>query len=228
MNEDRTGATRHLYDTVAATYAEALPDTRYEAPLDLGMVDQFIANLPDSDKPVLDAGCGAGRMFGYLSARGVRNLAGIDLSPEMISHARTSNPGVPLETADLRALPHADASIRAILCWYSIIHSTKDEVASILREARRVLAPNGTILLGFQAGSGERQVARAYGHDVTLKGVLHETQEVTHLLDDADFEVLATVDARRSEASAIIRDSCWPDEGEPVHSTKDNPNATVW
>lgn len=43
MSEDRTTATRHLYDTVAATYAEVLPDTRYEAALDLGMVDHFIA-----------------------------------------------------------------------------------------------------------------------------------------------------------------------------------------
>jgi SAM-dependent methyltransferase len=196
MSGDRTSATRHLYATVAATYAEVLPDTRYEAPLDLGMVDHFVAALPDSRLPVLDAGCGTGRMLDYLSARGIRNLVGCDLSPEMLSFARARHPGVPLEVADLQHLPYTDASIRAVLCWYAIIHSTKSEVAVILREAGRVLLPGGTILLGFQAGTGEREVERAYGHDVTLHGVLHETSEIADLLDDAGFDVTAT--ARRA------------------------------
>jgi ubiquinone/menaquinone biosynthesis C-methylase UbiE len=196
MSEDRTTATRHLYDTVAATYAEVLPDTRYEAALDLGMVDHFIACLPDSELPVLDAGCGTGRMLDHLSARGIRNLVGCDLSPEMLAYARAGHPAVALEVADLRELPYADASIRAIFCWYAIIHSTKSEVAAIFDEARRVLAPGGTLLLGFQAGTGEREVERAYGHDVTLHGVLHETHEIAHLLSDAGFDVTAT--ARRA------------------------------
>lgn len=195
MSDDRVNGTRHLYATVAATYAEVLPDTRYESPLDLGMVDHFIAGLPDVELPVLDAGCGTGRMLDYLSARGIPSLVGCDLSPEMLTYARAAHPLVPLEVADLQALPYSDASIRAILCWYAIIHSTKSEVAAILGEARRVLAPGGTILVGFQAGNGDRRVERAYGHDVTLHGVLHETHEIAQLLDDAGFDVNAT--ARR-------------------------------
>ena len=194
MSADRTSETRLLYDTIAETYAEVLPDTRYEAPLELGLVDYFIAQLPESGLPVLDAGCGTGRMLRYLSARGVSNLVGADLSPEMIAFARSSHPEVPLTTADLRSLPYEDASIGAILCWYAIIHSARDEVVSVIREARRVLAPGGPLLFGFQAGTGERRVRRAYGHDVTLRGVLHETDEIAQLLRDADFEVTATVD----------------------------------
>jgi SAM-dependent methyltransferase len=196
MSGDRTNGTRHLYATVAATYAQVLPDTRYEAPLDLGMVDHFIAGLPEAELPVLDAGCGTGRMLDYLSDRGIASLVGCDLSPEMLAYARAAHPTVPLEVADLRDLPYADASFRAILCWYAIIHSTKSEVAAIFREARRVLAPGGTILVGFQAGTGERQVERAYGQDVTLHGVLHETREIAQLLSDAGFDVNAT--ARRA------------------------------
>ncbi|TFV98744.1 class I SAM-dependent DNA methyltransferase [Leifsonia flava] len=194
MSEDRIDETRRLYDTVAHTYAEVLPDTRYEAPLELGMLDHFIAHLPDSDLPVLDAGCGTGRMLHYLSAREVSPLVGIDLSPEMIGHARASNPGVPVETGDLRTLPHADSSIRAVLCWYAVIHSSKTDVAAIVREVGRVLIPGGTVLFGFQAGTGERVVERAYGHDVTLHGVLHETREFVPWLNDAGFEVTATAD----------------------------------
>ncbi|MEZ3159816.1 class I SAM-dependent methyltransferase [Microbacterium sp. BWT-B31] len=194
MSDDRTSATRHLYDTVAGTYAEVLPDTRAEAPLDLGILDQFIASLPDSDLPVLDAGCGTGRMLRHLLARGVSSLIGVDLSSEMISYARASTPGVAIEIADLRALPFANASVRAILCWYAIIHSPLSDVAIIVREAARVLAPGGPIVLGFQAGVGERVVEGAYGHDVPLRGVLHQTEAIAQLLVEAGFDVTATVD----------------------------------
>lgn len=194
LNDDRTRATRLLYATVAATYREVLPDTRYEAPLELGLLDQFIRELPESDLPVLDAGCGTGRMIQYLSARGVSKVVGVDLSPEMVAFARASNPTVSIETADLRALPQADASIGAILCWYAIIHSTHSEVVSIMREARRVLSPGGTVLFGFQAGTGEREVERAYGHDITLHGVLHEPSQIAQLLSAAGFDIMAIVD----------------------------------
>lgn len=194
MSNDRTAATRLLYATVAATYRQVLPDTRYEAPLELGLLDHFIRELPESDLPLLDAGCGTGRMIEYLSARGVSNMVGVDLSSEMADFARASNPDVAIEIADLRALPYPDASISAILCWYAIIHSTQSEVVSIIREVKRVLSPGGTVLFGFQAGEGEREVERAYGHDVTLYGVLHEPTQIAELLAAAGFEILATVD----------------------------------
>jgi SAM-dependent methyltransferase len=179
---------------VAATYAELLPDTRYESPLELGLVDHFIGQLSDSPLPVLDAGCGTGRMLTYLDARGVANLAGVDLSPEMLAFARESHPHIPLQQADLRSLPFADASVRAILCWYAIIHSSRGDVATIVREVARLLAPGGIVLFGFQAGVGEREVERAYGHSVTLRGVLHEPHDIAQLLRAEGLDVTAVVD----------------------------------
>ncbi|HET7799160.1 MAG TPA: methyltransferase domain-containing protein [Humibacillus xanthopallidus] len=79
-------AVRRAYDTVAEDYAERLPDTRAEAVLDLAMVDAFVAavraDVPDpATAPVLDAGCGAGRMSGYVAARGAA-VCGVDSAPE--------------------------------------------------------------------------------------------------------------------------------------------------
>ncbi len=81
MADLSTKSTRAFYDTVADSYAALLPDTSYEAPLDLGVLDHFLDLLPESDAPVLDAGCGAGRMLGHLAARGVAPVDGVDLSP---------------------------------------------------------------------------------------------------------------------------------------------------
>lgn len=115
MDAPATARTRAFYDTVADSYARILPDTRAEAPLDLGVIDHFIASLPASGSPVLDAGCGTGRMLGHLAARGVANRVGVDLSPGMIAHARAAHPDTPLEVGDLRSLPFAGASLRGVL-----------------------------------------------------------------------------------------------------------------
>lgn len=67
MGQDLKSQTRRTYDTVAASYARMLPDTSYEAPLDLAMIDYFAAQL-STNASVLDAGCGAGRMLAHLTA----------------------------------------------------------------------------------------------------------------------------------------------------------------
>ncbi|KTS92478.1 hypothetical protein NS183_00030 [Microbacterium testaceum] len=199
-----TDRTRRFYDVVADSYADLLPDTRAEAALDLGIIAQFVADLPTGEGIVVDAGCGTGRMLTHLAALGVSPLAGVDLSPAMVSHARSAHPAVPIEVAELTALPFPDAGVRGILCWYAIIHSDADDVARIFREARRVLGPGGVLLVGFQSGTGERRIERAYGHDIVLTAILHEPTAIADALTAAGFEVTAVAEraARGSEKHA--------------------------
>lgn len=144
-------------------------------------------------------------MLAHLAAQGVVPLAGVDLSPGMLAHARRRNPGTPLAAADLSALPHAAASLRGVLCWYAIIHSTPAELAAIADELARVLLPGGPVLLGFQSGRGERVVdGTAYRQDTTLHGVLHEPEDVATLLRERGFALLAT--ARRTAAAGERHD----------------------
>ena len=127
---------RSAYDTVAETYSAVIPDTSFEAPLDMAMMDHFIAHMRGTaDRTVIDVGCGAGRMSSYLGQAGL-NVSGVDLSPEMVRIAQQLHPGLLFELGELTDLPQADAAADGVLAWYSIIHSPR-------RRCRRSRASSG-------------------------------------------------------------------------------------
>ena len=68
-------------------------------------------------------------------------------------------------------LPYADEAFDAAMYWYSTIHSPDDDLPRIAGEARRVVRPDGLVLVAFQVGEAARDVGegyRALGHDVRL------------------------------------------------------------
>ena len=198
---DQSGV-RAAYDTVASTYAAMLPDTRAEAPLDLAMVDAFItavrgdgqagAERAGDGSPVLDAGCGTGRMSRYLPDRGCA-VRGIDLSPRMVAEARRAQPDLPFAVASLTGLPFDADAFDGVLLWYSTIHTAPAGQAAILAEVARVLRPGGHVLVGFQSGTGTRDVIgyAGHGHDVSLQRHLFTTDEVSALLATAGLTEVA-------------------------------------
>ena len=140
-------AVRAAYDAVASDYATHLPDTRAEAAVDLAMVDAF-ADIVGSKggAPVLDAGCGAGRMTRYLAERGTR-VAGVDLSPAMVAIARRTHPDLAFAAGSLTDLPFRDDRFAGVLLWYSIIHTPTAGLGRVFSEVTRVLQPGGHVLV---------------------------------------------------------------------------------
>ena len=59
VNEELRAQTRSAYDAVASDYATIIPDTGFEAPLDLAMVNEIVSEVAKRPaSKVLDAGCG--------------------------------------------------------------------------------------------------------------------------------------------------------------------------
>ncbi|WP_062516010.1 class I SAM-dependent DNA methyltransferase [Demequina gelatinilytica] len=186
--------TRAGYDTVAEAYAAALPDLGFEAELDLAMIDRWVSMLPVA-ACVLDAGCGTGRMLPHLRERDPGMvLAGVDLSAGMLAQARGRDAAAQLAVGELAALPYADGNLDGVLAWYSIIHTPSRDLPRVCAELRRVLRPGGALLLGFQAGTGSRRIARAYGLEVDLTAFLHEVRDVAGTLESAGFALDTALD----------------------------------
>ena len=104
----------------------------------------------EGDGGVLDAGCGTGHWLEALARTGVapERLHGVDIRADLLPR----RPGLPTEIevrrADVRDLPYPDGSFGLVLLFTTLSSlASREDVLRALREARRVLAPGGRVLI---------------------------------------------------------------------------------
>ncbi len=131
-----------VYDRVAGVY------DWYTAPMEaLGGRRARQRMLARAHGRVLELGIGTGLNLAYYPP-GVE-LTGIDISPHMLDRARqrAARLGVTavLEVADIEALPYPDASFDTVTA--TCVFCSVDDPVRGLREAARVVRPDGQVLL---------------------------------------------------------------------------------
>jgi 2-polyprenyl-3-methyl-5-hydroxy-6-metoxy-1,4-benzoquinol methylase len=98
---------------------------------------------------VLDVGCGEGRFTRELASAGAR-VVGVDVAEEPLRRARAQCPGLELWLiAEGERWPFEDASFDAVWAGEVIEHVV--DTARWLSEIRRVLRPQGSLLLSTPA-----------------------------------------------------------------------------
>jgi SAM-dependent methyltransferase len=188
-------ATRRAYDRSAELYVGSVgTEVRdgIEATIDRSLLRAFAETVASQGAgPVLDAGCGPGRVTRFLADHGLDPI-GIDLSTEMVTQARRAHPDLRFEPGELADLPLDPASMLGVVAWYSIIHTPPDRIDAIAAEFARVIRPGGPVLLGFQAGSGER-VGRTIpvGDGVEIVNYRHDPDHIAAELGDVGLVVEA-------------------------------------
>jgi predicted TPR repeat methyltransferase len=112
------------------------------------------ARKPAFFKRAIDLGCGTG-LAAAAFAREVDHFVGVDLSPRMIERARASGLYAELEVADmLQGLcGRADASADLVLAADAMVYVA--DLAPLLAEAARVLAPGGLLAFTAETHDGE-------------------------------------------------------------------------
>lgn len=170
-----------------------LPDLSFEAASDVAWLRRW-AGLASAHAPlpVVDAGCGTGRLLPFLRGCGLDPVIGVDPSAGMLAHARSMHPEGEWRDGSLEHLPLADASACGVLGWYSMIHLDGDGLAAAARECARVLAPGAPLLWGFHSGAADapsRHLA-VDGEPLVVRALA--VPAVAEVLTDAGLELVAS------------------------------------
>ncbi|MDQ0642259.1 class I SAM-dependent methyltransferase [Microbacterium murale] len=171
------------YDERAAEYIEIAGEI---AQMDAADRERISTWRDASSGRLLDAGCGPGIWTEFLHD-GHRDVVGVDISAAFLAAARFRAPGLVFQRASLRALPFEDASLGGILAWYSVIHTPPEDVPAILAEFARVLAPGGSLLLGYFEGPPREDFAHA-----VAPAYFWSADALSALLADAGLAVVST------------------------------------
>jgi SAM-dependent methyltransferase len=102
-------------------------------------------HLPPADAPVLEAGCGLGQYVVLLRERGYRAV-GVDWAVDPLHACRRWAKDTPLAAMDLGQLGFASGAFAAYVSLGVVEHDPNGP-DRILREAHRVLARDGTLLV---------------------------------------------------------------------------------
>ena len=161
--------TLSVYAKQAERYANAF-DTARKDP----WLEAFITALP-AGAPVLELGCGPGRIAALLKAAGLE-VDAVDASAEMADVAKRQH-DVDVRVASFDQITGTDC-YDGIWANFSLLHAPKADMPSHLARLATALRPGGRVHIGLKEGDGEARdgLGRfyAYYREEELRGLLSD------------------------------------------------------
>ena len=172
----RTVDARSGYGAWAPTYQDTVEDE-----MDLALLDRLTTVAWDRCATVADLGCGTGRTGAWLSAHGAGAIDGVDVTPEMLAHARERGVHRSLAEADVResGLPTGAYD----LAITSLVDEHLADVTPLYTEAARLLRPGGAfVIVGFHphfimASGMPTHFDAATGESIAIETHVHQLSE---------------------------------------------------
>ncbi|MTI43743.1 methyltransferase family protein [Roseibium hamelinense] len=132
------------YEAGRWAFLRSLPESgRY------GIIGMWL-NLTNSNKHVLDIGCGEGLLYERLAPMGLQKYVGIDLSPASLEIANVDPAAASLRAADMHTFqPEAGETFSAIV-FNEVLHFAENPGALVSRYVP-FLKPDGVIALSMYA-----------------------------------------------------------------------------
>jgi len=138
---------------------QGVPENIFSHVLERG--NQLLALLDPADN-VLDIGCGEGILTSVFAAK-CKTVTATDYSIQAIETAKTKYPNIDFRTANSTSLPFAPASFSKIILSDVAEHLLPLQLFRTLIEAKRVIAPGGTLLIATPL-TGKGYNTSTYAH----------------------------------------------------------------
>ncbi len=162
---------------------------------DLAGEARLIDAMATRNARILDAGCGPGRVGGYLAEAG-HHVVGVDVDPVLIEAAETDHPGPrwivgDLAELDLPALGIADPFDIIVSAGNVMTFLAPSTRVQVLTRLRAHLADDGRAVIGF--GAGRDYEFGQFLDDAATAGftrdLLLSTWDLRPFTEDSDFLV---------------------------------------
>ena len=187
--------------------------------LDAPEVDLYRPYLRD---PILDAGCGAGRLLAPLRALG-HDVDGCDASSDMIDRCRRRAPDATLWVSRLHELEPPRRYATIIVCGVFGIGTSREEDEEAVRRLHDALLPGGTLVLDNEEAAHSWRVrdwSKGADRKTTPDGVEFALRNrVTEVGEDGRFvrmEIRAETSDGRAEQHELTLRQWYGDELVPL------------
>jgi len=192
--------TRNSYDADADGYAEKVRGLLENSPYLRASLALYVELVHDAGGgAVADIGCGPGYVTRQLRDLGV-DAFGIDLSPAMVALARRDHPDIRFEVGTMTELDLGDGSLTGVLAFWSVIHVPDHSVPGVFAEFRRVMRPNGPLLVGFHVGDEVEHSTEGYsGSSINVDSYHRPPAKVARWLRRTGFTIEAELVMRPDE-----------------------------
>lgn len=115
---------------------------------------RLIDAVSERSSRILDAGCGTGRIGGYLISQG-HIVVGTDVDPVLIGHARNDHPEGTWYVGDLSQDPIEEAEFDVVISAGNVMGFLAEEGRlPALSNIRASMKEGGRFIVGFGAGRG--------------------------------------------------------------------------
>lgn len=120
---------------------------------DLAVLERLV---PLAGRDVVDVGCGGGGLVRALAARGAR-VTGVEISEAQLAPAirDDAGSGARYVVGLAQALPFAAESVDVVVFMRALHHVPPEHMLEALREARRVLRPDGVVYVSEPLPEGD-------------------------------------------------------------------------
>ena len=189
------------YEQIAAERAKRKSDVQWwRVPF-----HYFIKLLPAG--LILDIGCGNGKDALLFRQSHAHRYIGIDMSPAMMTLARTYAPQSTFIRMNMHAMAFKSASFDGFWAAASLLHIPKYTVSSVLAEIRRVMKPCAIGFIALREGDSE-EIVIGNLHGDNRFYAFYRSEEFEHILTNNGFEVIMA-DRDMREYDPVNSHSAW-------------------